>query len=57
MLYFFYLSNNFLELSGVATIAGNSFGKMGEGFIRFSYANSLKNIEEAMERITKLLLK
>ena len=49
--------DNFLELSGVATIAGNSFGKMGEGFIRFSYANSLENIEEAMVRITKLLLK
>ena len=49
--------DDFLELSGVATIAGNSFGKMGEGFIRFSYANSLENIEDAMERITKLLLK
>ena len=49
--------DDFLELSGVATIAGNSFGKMGEGFIRFSYANSLENIEEAMVRITKLLLK
>ena len=48
--------DDFLELAGVATIAGNSFGKMGEGFLRFSYANSLENIESAMERIKKLLL-
>ena len=48
--------DDFLELAGVATIAGNSFGKMGEGFLRFSYANSLENIESAVERIKKLLL-
>ena len=48
--------DDFLELAGVATIAGNSFGKMGEGFLRFSYANSLENIEGAVERIKKLLL-
>ena len=49
--------DDFLELSGVAAISGTSFGKMGEGYIRFSYANSLDKIEDAMERIKKLLLK
>lgn len=36
---------------GVATIAGTSFGKHGEGYIRISYANSLENIAEAMTRM------
>jgi aspartate/methionine/tyrosine aminotransferase len=36
---------------GVATIAGTSFGKHGEGYIRISYANSLENIAEAMGRM------
>ncbi len=40
-----------LEKAGVATIAGTSFGAFGEGFVRFSYANSLENIMDAMERI------
>ena len=45
----------FLEKSGVATIAGTSFGTNGEGFVRFSYANSEENILRAMERIRPLL--
>lgn len=45
----------FLEQAGVATIAGTSFGVHGEGFIRFSYANSTENIERAIERIRPLL--
>jgi len=44
-----------LEKAGVATIAGTSFGAFGEGFVRFSYANSLANIMEAMERIRTFL--
>ncbi len=36
---------------GVATIAGTSFGKHGEGYIRISYANSLENIAEAIDRM------
>ena len=47
--------DDFLEIAGVATIAGTSFGKMGEGFLRFSYANSLENIEEAIDRIKKIV--
>ncbi len=40
-----------LEEAGVATIAGTSFGKNGEGYLRLSYANSLENIREALARI------
>ena len=36
---------------GVATLAGTSFGRYGEGYIRLSYANSTENIEKALERI------
>jgi aspartate aminotransferase len=39
-----------LEQAGVATIAGTSFGRHGEGFLRLSYANSLDNIKAALER-------
>ncbi len=45
------LETGLLEEAGVATIAGTSFGRMGEGFLRISYANSLDNIEAAMTRI------
>ena len=45
----------FLEKAGVATIAGTSFGKNGEGFLRFSYANSADNILKAIDRIRPLL--
>jgi aspartate/methionine/tyrosine aminotransferase len=47
--------DKFLNEAGVATIAGTSFGASGEGFIRFSYANSVENIEEAIFRIKKIL--
>lgn len=45
----------FLSEAGVAAIAGTSFGAWGEGYLRFSYANSIENIEEAMARIGKVL--
>ena len=45
----------FLEQAGVAVISGTSFGVHGEGFIRFSYANSIENIERAIDRIRPLL--
>lgn len=45
----------FLTRGHVATVAGTSFGAMGEGFVRFSYANSLENIERALVRIGDLL--
>ena len=40
-----------LEEVGVAVIAGTSFGSFGEGYLRFSYANSVDNIRAACERI------
>ena len=39
----------------MATIAGTSFGAFGEDYIRFSYANSLEAITEAVERIRNFL--
>jgi aspartate aminotransferase len=45
----------FLEDAGVATVAGTSFGAWGEGYLRFSYANSTENILEALSRIRNLL--
>ncbi len=34
---------------------GNAFGSRGEGFVRCSYAASLKNIEEAMDRMERFV--
>ncbi len=47
--------DRFLNEVGVATIAGTSFGAWGEGYLRFSYANSKENILEAIGRIRTLL--
>jgi aspartate aminotransferase len=49
------LQNAMLEKAGVATVAGTSFGIHGEGYIRFSYANSVENIKAAIERVGTLL--
>lgn len=49
------LQNKMLETAGVATVAGTSFGIHGEGYIRFSYANSIENIRTAIQRIGTLL--
>jgi aspartate/methionine/tyrosine aminotransferase len=40
-----------LEKAGVAALSGTSFGAYGEGYVRFSYANSVENIRRALERI------
>ena len=44
-----------LEEAGVATVAGTSFGRFGEGYLRLSYANSVDNIRAAMDRIRSWL--
>ena len=49
------VQDKFLEEAGVATVAGTSFGSWGEGYVRFSYANSTENIFEAISRIRKIL--
>jgi len=49
------LASALLEEAGVATIGGPDFGVHGEGYIRLSYANSLENIERALERMGSFL--
>ncbi|MSR63396.1 MAG: pyridoxal phosphate-dependent aminotransferase [Planctomycetes bacterium] len=49
------LQNELLLDAGVATVAGTAFGAFGEGYVRFSYANSLERIEEALGRVRTLL--
>ena len=39
----------------VACLSGTCFGAMGEGFLRFSFANSVENIREAIEKIRGVL--
>ena len=50
------LASALLEKAGVATIGGPDFGIHGEGYIRLSYANSLENIERAIDRIQSFLV-
>lgn len=49
------LQNQMLDEAGVATVAGTSFGAYGEGYIRFSYAASLDEIKQAIQRIDDFL--
>jgi aspartate/methionine/tyrosine aminotransferase len=48
-------ADRLLQESYVAGLAGTSFGQFGEGYIRFSYANSIENIEKAIERIRQFV--
>ena len=45
------IENILLNKIGIAAVSGNSFGKLGEGYIRFSYANSEENIRLALQKI------
>lgn len=45
------LADALLEEAGVAGLAGTAFGEFGEGYMRFSVANSIENIETALARI------
>jgi aspartate/methionine/tyrosine aminotransferase len=45
------LQRTMLEQLGIAAISGTSFGRFGEGYIRFSYANSTENIQRAMGKL------
>jgi aspartate/methionine/tyrosine aminotransferase len=49
------LASALLEKAGVATIGGPDFGVYGEGYLRFSYANSAENISRALERVEGFL--
>ena len=48
------LADMLLNDAGVACLSGTAFGSYGDGYLRFSYANSLENIQEALSRIRKL---
>jgi len=45
------LADALLEEAGVACLSGTAFGAFGEGYLRFSVANSLENLNKALERI------
>ena len=49
------LADYLLEEAGVAVLPGTAFGRHGEGYLRLSYANSLENIEKALERLAHVL--
>ena len=49
------LNDHLLYNGGVAALAGTSFGDYGEGYLRFSYANSRENIKEAIRRIKEVI--
>lgn len=45
------LADALLDQVGVAALSGTAFGQFGEGYLRFSVANSLQNLQQALERI------
>jgi len=47
------LADALLEQAGVAALSGTAFGAFGEGYLRFSVANSLQNLQQALERIDR----
>ncbi len=51
------LADALLEDAGVAGLSGTAFGDFGEGYLRFSVANSIENIEKALERIDNWMKK
>ncbi|OQY89745.1 MAG: aromatic amino acid aminotransferase [Chloroflexi bacterium UTCFX4] len=48
-------SEKLLMEQHVAAVPGDAFGASGAGFVRMSYCNSMENIEEALERIERLV--
>jgi len=45
------LADALLDQAGVACLAGTAFGAFGEGYLRFSTANSMENLDKALDRI------
>jgi len=50
-----WLANYLLEEAGVAVLPGSAFGAAGEGYLRLCFANSMQNIQSALERISGAL--
>ena len=51
------IADHLLYDAGVCGLAGTAFGKHGEGYLRFSYANSRENLAAALERVGESLAK
>jgi len=51
------LADYLLYEAGVAVLPGTHFGKLGDGYLRLSYANSQENIRKALERIETAVAK
>lgn len=49
------LADRLLNEAGVSSLSGTCFGKFGEGYLRFSYANSVDNIKKALSKIEAIL--
>jgi aspartate/methionine/tyrosine aminotransferase len=49
------LAESLLNEAGVACLSGTAFGAYGEGYLRFSIANSLDNLNEALDRMRRYL--
>jgi len=47
------LAGALLDQAGVAALSGTAFGEFGEGYLRFSVANSMENLQQALERLDK----
>jgi len=52
-----FLADYLLNEAGVAGLSGTAFGAFGEGYLRFSYANSVENIQIALDRVRAALAK
>jgi aspartate/methionine/tyrosine aminotransferase len=50
------IATRLLDEGGVALLNGGAFGRGGDGYLRLSYANSLENIEKALERMRGVLV-
>ncbi|MBN1933708.1 MAG: pyridoxal phosphate-dependent aminotransferase [Anaerolineae bacterium] len=49
------IADRLLNEAGVATLAGTSFGRYGEGYLRLSYATSMENIHKALARMGQMV--
>jgi aspartate aminotransferase len=51
------IADHLLYDAGVCGLAGTAFGAHGEGYLRFSYANSRENLRAALDRVAESLAK
>jgi len=49
------IEEHLLNRAGVAALSGTAFGQYGEGYLRFSYANSVQAIREALDAVAAVL--